>query len=134
MLFHKVNFELTPHLFNALSNLRPKGSNPRYSTKDHWIQESIKRIFNSGLFWAVRAAEKKNPNCHVCYFWAFLCFHGQNKFKMFFWRWKHKKMTSKVAHFWPVRFLFYSAASTTQNSPELNIRFIDSCIQWSVVL
>ena len=34
--------------------------NPRYSTRDHWIQESIKRIFNSGLFWAVRAAEKKN--------------------------------------------------------------------------
>ena len=26
---------------------------PRFSTTDHWIQESIKRIFNSGLFWAV---------------------------------------------------------------------------------
>ena len=24
--------------------------NPRYSTTDHWIQESIKRIFNSGRF------------------------------------------------------------------------------------
>ena len=33
---------------------------PRYSTTDHWIQESIKRIINSGLFWVVRAAEKKN--------------------------------------------------------------------------
>ena len=32
---------------------------PRYSTTDHWIQESIKRIINSGLFWAVGAAEKK---------------------------------------------------------------------------
>ena len=32
---------------------------PRYSTRDHWTQESIKRIFNSELFWAVRAAEKK---------------------------------------------------------------------------
>ena len=29
---------------------------------------------------------------------------------------------------------FFSAAPTVQNSPELNIRFIDSCIQWSVVL
>ena len=28
-------------------------------TTDHWIQKSIKWIFNSGLFWAVRAAEKK---------------------------------------------------------------------------
>ena len=32
---------------------------PRYSIRDHWIQESIKQIFNSGLFWAVEAAEKK---------------------------------------------------------------------------
>jgi hypothetical protein len=32
---------------------------PRYGTTDHWIQESIKRLFNSGLFWPVRAAEKK---------------------------------------------------------------------------
>ena len=32
----------------------------RYSTEDPWIQKSLKRIyvFNSGLFWAVRAAEK----------------------------------------------------------------------------
>ena len=34
-------------------------------TTDHRIQESIKRIFNSGLFWAVGAADKKNPNCHI---------------------------------------------------------------------
>ena len=36
----------------------------RHSTTDHWIQESIKRIFSPGLFWAVGSAEKKNPNCH----------------------------------------------------------------------
>ena len=35
------------------------GKIPRYSTIDHWIQKSIKQIFNSELFWAVRAAEKK---------------------------------------------------------------------------
>ena len=40
------------------------GVGPRYSTRDHWIQESIEGIFNSGLFWAVEAAVKKNPNCH----------------------------------------------------------------------
>ena len=32
---------------------------PRYSSTDHWMQESIKRIFSSGMFWAVGAAEKK---------------------------------------------------------------------------
>ena len=32
---------------------------PKYSTTDHWIQESMKGIFNSGLFWAVEAAERK---------------------------------------------------------------------------
>jgi hypothetical protein len=31
------------------------GVGPRYSTRGHWIQESI----NSGLLGAVRAAEKK---------------------------------------------------------------------------
>ena len=40
------------------------GVGPRYSTRDLWIQESRKGIFNSGLFWAVEAAEKKKPNCH----------------------------------------------------------------------
>ena len=38
--------------------------NPRYSTTDHWIQESLKRKFNCGLFWAVGATEIKNQNCH----------------------------------------------------------------------
>ena len=32
-----------------LAIVRPS---PRYSTTDHWIQESIKQIINSGLFWA----------------------------------------------------------------------------------
>ena len=35
---------------------------PRYRTTDHWIQESIKRICNSGLFWAIGAAEKKKTS------------------------------------------------------------------------
>ena len=34
---------------------------PRYSIRDHWIQESIKQIFNLGVFWAVGAAKKKKP-------------------------------------------------------------------------
>jgi hypothetical protein len=54
------------------------------------------------------------------------------KIIIFFWPWKHKTLTSKVAYFCWIFFL--SAAPTAQNSPELNIRFIDSCIQWSVVL
>ena len=60
---------------------------PRYSTTDHWIQESIKRIFNSGLFWTVGAAEKKNPNCHkyATFEVSFLCFHCEERhFKFFF--------------------------------------------------
>ena len=35
------------------------GRIPRYSTTDHRIQESIKWIFNSGIYQAVGAAEKK---------------------------------------------------------------------------
>ena len=40
---------------------------PRYSTRDHWKQESWKGQFNSGLFGAISAAEKKNPICHYKY-------------------------------------------------------------------
>ena len=45
------------------------------------MQESIKRIFNSGLFWAVGAAEKKNANCHkyATFEGSFLCFQGQKQ-------------------------------------------------------
>ena len=38
---------------------KPLTFNSRYSTTDHWIQESIKQVVSFGLFWAVRAAEKK---------------------------------------------------------------------------
>ena len=44
-----------------------------------------------------------------------------------------KKLTSKFAYLWQFGF-FFSAVPTAQNSPELNICFIDSCIQWSQVL
>ena len=37
-------------------------SNPRYSTRDHCIQESLKWIFNSGMFWAVGAAEREKKS------------------------------------------------------------------------
>ena len=46
---------------------------------------------------------------------------------------RHQKTDLKVAYLWPFGF-FFTAASTAQNSPELNICFIDSFIQWSVVL
>ena len=37
----------------------------RDPTRDGCIKEFIKRKWNSGLFWAVGAAEKKKPpNCH----------------------------------------------------------------------
>ena len=39
--------------------LKSIACSPRYSTTDHCIKESIKRIFSSGLFWAVGAAEKR---------------------------------------------------------------------------
>ena len=55
-----ISFQNPAHM----SHIRQKSSNPRYSTTDHWIQESIKQIFNSGLFWVVEAAVKKNPNGH----------------------------------------------------------------------
>jgi hypothetical protein len=43
-------------------------------------QDYIKQILNSGLFWAVRAAEKKNVQTAVSMLLlrsVFLCFHGQ---------------------------------------------------------
>ena len=36
----------------------------RDPTQDGWIEKFIKRKWNSGLFLAVGAAEKRNPNCH----------------------------------------------------------------------
>ena len=62
------------------------GKDPRYSTTDHWTQESVKRIFNSELFCAVGAAEKKTyANCHkyaTFYGSCFNVFKGKNKNKI----------------------------------------------------
>ena len=58
-------------------------SKPKYSTTDHWIQKSIKRIFSSGLFWAVGAAEKKNCHKYATFEVSFLYFHGQIFFFFF---------------------------------------------------
>ena len=61
------------------------GKDPRYSTTDHWTQESVKRIFNSELFCAVGAAEKKTyANCYkyaTFYGSCFNVFKGKNKNK-----------------------------------------------------
>ena len=52
------------------------------STTDHWIQESMKQIINSGLFWAVhrgcREKKSKLPYVHMQLLRSgFLCIHGQ---------------------------------------------------------
>ena len=50
------------------------------------MKESIKRIFSSGMFWAVGAAERnKKPNCHkyATFEVSFLCFQGQFFLKLF---------------------------------------------------
>ena len=59
---------------------------PRFSIRDHWIQESIKQIFKSGLFWAVGAAKKKIQTAISMLLLrsVFLCFHGQKKIQNFF--------------------------------------------------
>ena len=74
---------------NVRSCFAPKcwlGQIPRYSTTDHWIQESIKWIFNSGLFWAVRAAEKKISTAISMQLFEvfFFLFCGQKVFLIFF--------------------------------------------------
>ena len=68
-----------------------------FSTKDHWIQEFIKRIFNSGLFWAVGLRRKNDPNCleHARSFWG--------QFFMFWWLQKK-------------RFFFNNVASSVKNT------------------
>ena len=100
-----------------------QGYRPKYSTTDHWIQEYVKRIFNSGC-------REKNPNCHkyATFEVSFFIFSWPKKhLKNFILPWKHKKTDLKSGIF------FFSAAQTAKNNPELNIQFIDSCIQWSVV-
>ena len=48
--------------------------------------------------------------------------------------WKYNKTDLKSSIQMSVWIFFLPAAPTAQNSPELNIHFIDSCIQWSLVL
>ena len=49
-------------------NIEFEASPDTYSTTDHWIQ-SIKQIFNSGLFCKVRTAQReKEIQTEVCYF------------------------------------------------------------------
>ena len=75
------------------------GVGPRYSTRDHWIQESIEGIFNSGLFWAVEAAVKKNPNCHYKNATFDVSFHSQKYIPVF-------RAIPKKLHSIKVRFFF----------------------------
>ena len=59
-LFQRINSLLGDDTSNfLLCSVHGKDYKPDIcSTTDHWIQKSIKRIFNSGLFGAVRAAKK----------------------------------------------------------------------------
>ena len=69
-----------------------------------------------GQYWNCRTKAK------VCYFWGcfFQLFRVKKSFKIFFCPRKHKKMPLKVAYLWKFG-LFFSAAPTAQNSPELKI-------------
>ena len=51
----------------------------RYNNTDHCIQKSIKRIFNSELFWSVRPQRKKIklPYKYSTFNVSFLCFMGK---------------------------------------------------------
>ena len=55
---------------------------PRYSTTDHWMQESIKR----SVLGSQGCREKKKLNCHkyATFEASFLCFHGQKNILIFF--------------------------------------------------
>ena len=62
------------NMISWMKGLQIVASDPRY----HWIQESIKPIFNSGLFLAVRAAERKK--LPTLFGVVFSTFCEQNKF------------------------------------------------------
>ena len=71
----------------------------------------------------------KENNFFLPFFYATFQCGRYNVFKfIFFDRKKLKNPPQKVAHNQPRPF-FFSAALPAQNSPELNIHFIDSCIQ-----
>ena len=58
-----ITLESQGHSITTWTRILRSGT--RYSTRDHWIQESIKRIFNSELLWAVGATQKKPKLPHV---------------------------------------------------------------------
>ena len=64
---------------------------------------------------------------------VFSTFCGQNKIlNIFLGHKKFKKTPQKAAYLWQLG-VFFSAAPTAQNSPELHFRFINSFIQPSRV-
>ena len=78
-------------------------------------------------------SKRKKSHLYAMQLFSFLYYNILKKIEIFFRPWKHKKLASKVAHLWQFGF-FSLAAPSAQNSPESNTRFIDSSIQWSVVL
>ena len=78
----------------------------------HWIQESIKRKFNSGLFWAVWAAEKKKSNCHK---YAIV----EVSFLMFSWPPKNYFLTSKIWKKHPKKLHAYGSWEVFSLQPRL---------------
>ena len=74
----------------------------------------------------------KNLTVMLCNFLVRTLGYFLKETKIIFWPWKN--WPQKYSLLMAVWRFFFSAAPTAQYSSELNIRFIDSCIQWSVVL
>ena len=71
---------------NGLKSSQNNFSEIRDPTRDGWIKEFIKRKWSSGLFRAVRVAEKKNLSTAISMQflgWFFQLFVGKRKFKTF---------------------------------------------------
>ena len=68
----------------------------------------------------------------LCNFLVRMLKYLKKIFKSFFAPKKLKKPPQKVAYLWQLG-VFFSAAPTAQNSPELHFRFINSFIQSSLL-
>ena len=81
--FHKKN----PGKRKTITNIKVSKKTSRDALRDGCIKEFIKQKRSSGLFWAVRAKEKKNLSTAISkllFEVVFPTFCGQKKFSKFF--------------------------------------------------
>ena len=76
------------------------GDNPRYSTKNHWIQESIKRLFTSGSCFGQLGLQRKKNLFKIYLHWflakiKYIHKHAGVLYVIFYFCWKTAHQANK---------------------------------------